>query len=95
MLLCPSQPVLPPPLEDLPPQQTFSSEELAPLVCYSAPFNYSGNPTISLPCGFSEDGLPVSLQLVGQLGGESTIIQTAHTYEQSTEWHKRVAPAAQ
>jgi amidase len=94
MLLCPSMPVLPPTLKEAPPYEIMAPEDSAPLLCFTAPFNFSGNPTISLPSGYSEDGLPISLQLVGHLQKEKSIIQAAHAFEQSTHWHKEIAPAA-
>jgi aspartyl-tRNA(Asn)/glutamyl-tRNA(Gln) amidotransferase subunit A len=54
--------------------------------------NLSGNPGISIPCGFAEmDGvqLPIGLQLIGKPFDEAAILSIAHAYEQSTEWHKR------
>jgi aspartyl-tRNA(Asn)/glutamyl-tRNA(Gln) amidotransferase subunit A len=51
--------------------------------------NLAGVPAISLPCGFTPDGLPVGLQLIGKHFDEEGILKTAYAYEQSTEWHKR------
>ncbi len=45
--------------------------------------------SISLPCGFTDGGLPVGLQQTGKHFDESTVLQAAHAYEQSTDWHKR------
>ena len=56
------------------------------------PFNLPGVPTISLPCGFTSDGLPIGLQLSGRPFEEATILRVAHSYEQATEWHKRRPP---
>lgn len=55
-------------------------------VC-TLPVNIAGLPAISVPCGFSQ-GLPVGMQLIGPHLSESTLLRLAHTYEQSTEWHK-------
>ena len=44
---------------------------------------------ISVPCGFTSENLPVGLQLLGKPFGEETLLQAAHAYEQSTEWHQR------
>ncbi len=51
--------------------------------------NLAGICGISVPCGFTESGLPIGLQLQGKPLGESTILQLAHAYEQATEWHKK------
>lgn len=47
------------------------------------PFNITGHPAISIPCGFI-DGLPIGLQLIGRHGEEASICQIAHAFEQST-----------
>ncbi len=49
--------------------------------------NLAGLPAIALPCGFSREGLPIGLQLIGRAFGEETILRAAHAYEQSTQWH--------
>jgi amidase len=59
---------------------------------FTAPLNYTGSPTISLPNGFTADGVPTSLQLVGRHFRESTIIAAAAAYEAATEWHLRRPP---
>lgn len=51
--------------------------------------NLAGVPAISIPCGFSSQGLPIGLQIIGRHFDEEKILQVAHAYEQSTEWHKR------
>ena len=51
------------------------------LMRFTAPFNFSGSPTISLPCGLRSDGVPASLQLVGRHFEETTLIRTAAAYE--------------
>lgn len=55
----------------------------------TAAFNIYGLPTISLPCGFTADGLPIGLQISGAHFNERTVIALAHAYEQATEWHMR------
>ncbi len=50
------------------------------------PFNLTGQPTISVPCGFTSDGLPIGMQLAGRAWEERTILRAANAYEQSTEW---------
>ncbi len=54
-----------------------------------APFDLSGLPAITVPCGFSTSGLPIGLQIVGAPFAESTVLALAHAYEQATEWHRR------
>ncbi len=55
----------------------------------TAPFNVTGLPALSLPCGFTRAGLPVGLQLVGRPFDESTVLRAGHAYEQATAWHER------
>jgi aspartyl-tRNA(Asn)/glutamyl-tRNA(Gln) amidotransferase subunit A len=51
------------------------------------PFNLTGLPAISVPCGFTGDGLPIGLQIVGHPFDEVTILRCANAYEQATAWH--------
>jgi aspartyl-tRNA(Asn)/glutamyl-tRNA(Gln) amidotransferase subunit A len=53
------------------------------------PANLTGFPAISVPCGFTQGGLPIGLQLTGRPFAEATILQIAHAYEQETTWHQR------
>lgn len=53
------------------------------------PFNFLSLPAISVPCGFSGQGLPIGLQVVGKAFDEAGILQIAHAYEQATDWHLR------
>jgi aspartyl-tRNA(Asn)/glutamyl-tRNA(Gln) amidotransferase subunit A len=55
------------------------------------PVNLAGLPGISVPCGFDQQGLPIGLQIVGNVLREDQIFQTAYAYEQATEWHQRSA----
>lgn len=55
----------------------------------TAAFNIYGLPTISVPCGFTEDGLPIGVQISGAHFDETTVVALAHAYEQATEWHRR------
>ena len=55
-------------------------------------FNHFGTPAMTVPCGFSKDGLPIGLQLVGAPFNELTVLSVAYTYQQSTDWHRRKPP---
>ena len=88
-LVCPSAPLPAMPLEEFPPTLVLPPEAVASFVGFMAPTNFSGHPTISLPCGFSSDELPLGMQLIGRYENEATIISAAHRYEREAGWHER------
>ncbi len=53
------------------------------------PFNLTGLPAVSCPCGFNADGLPIGLQIAGKPFEEATVLRIAHAYQQLTDWHRR------
>lgn len=53
------------------------------------PVNLAGLPGLSLPCGFDQQGLPIGLQLIGNVLREDLVFQVAYAYEQATPWHDR------
>jgi aspartyl-tRNA(Asn)/glutamyl-tRNA(Gln) amidotransferase subunit A len=62
------------------------------LVDVNRPANVSGNPALSIPCGFTSAGLPVGLQLIGPRWGEAGLLAIAASYEDAAEWHKLHPP---
>ena len=56
---------------------------------FTAPFNLLGFPALSIPCGFSESGLPIGVQLVARPWAEATLLQAGQAYEQATAWRQR------
>jgi amidase len=62
---------------------------LQTFLSFTAPFNVSGSPTVTLPCGFAANGLPIGMQLVGAHLSEDVILRAAHAYQQATDWHCR------
>lgn len=76
----------PPPIDD--------AEECARVYPRQArqPFNVTGQPAIAIPAGFTSDGLPLSIQLVGHNFQEARVYRVAHAYEQATGWVKRRPP---
>ena len=53
------------------------------------PFNLTGLPALTLPCGFSTTGMPISMQLVGRPFDEATVLRLGHAYQGVTDWHER------
>jgi aspartyl-tRNA(Asn)/glutamyl-tRNA(Gln) amidotransferase subunit A len=81
ILLTPTTPVVAPPIEGP------NAVELARLLTrYSAPFNLTGLPAITVPCGFTAQGLPVGLQMVAKPWAEAQLLRAAYAYEQATDW---------
>jgi len=62
------------------------------LTRYTAPFNLTGLPALSLPCGYNSDGLPIGLQIIGRRWAEAQVLRGAYAYEQSTDWHIKKPP---
>jgi aspartyl-tRNA(Asn)/glutamyl-tRNA(Gln) amidotransferase subunit A len=66
-----------------------SASQAPALTRFTAPFNLSGVPALSIPCGFTEEGLPIGLQVVSGPWQEAKMLQAGYAYETATEWHKR------
>ncbi|MBT7288575.1 MAG: amidase, partial [Rhodospirillaceae bacterium] len=56
------------------------------MLANTSPYNYTGNPAISVPCGRNEDGLPAGLQLIGKRYDERTIYRAAAAFEANFDW---------
>jgi aspartyl-tRNA(Asn)/glutamyl-tRNA(Gln) amidotransferase subunit A len=56
---------------------------------YHGPFNLTGLPTLSVPCGFSPSNLPIALQLVGKPFDEVTVLRAGYTYQQHMKWFEK------
>ena len=56
---------------------------------FSYPFNMSGNPAASVPCGFTDSGLPVGLQIVGRRTDELGVLNAAAAFESAAPWHDK------
>ena len=90
LLLTPTTPIAAPTVEG-----HDAVEQAGRLTRFTAPFNLAGLPALSLPCGFTTNGLPIGLQIVSRAWAESKVLNAGYAYEQSTEWHLRVPPLAQ
>ena len=90
VLLAPATPIPAPVLGD---KETVlgdgKSDVRSALIRLTRPFNFSGHPACSVPCGFTTDGLPVGMQIVGRPFDEATLLRAADAYQRSTEWHTR------
>jgi aspartyl-tRNA(Asn)/glutamyl-tRNA(Gln) amidotransferase subunit A len=92
VVVTPTVPVAAPRISEL---QSLGINELRPfetkhLLRNTSPFSVLYWPSVSVPCGFTGEGLPVGLQISGKPGADATVLRLAHAYEQATEWHKRV-----
>jgi aspartyl-tRNA(Asn)/glutamyl-tRNA(Gln) amidotransferase subunit A len=52
----------------------------------------AGMPALSVPCGFSSEGLPVGMQIIGDAFDESTVLRIGHAFQRLTDWHRRKPP---
>lgn len=86
VLVCPSMSAPPHPVT---PELLYGPKETRParFQRFTAPFNYNGAPTLSVPCGMNSEGLPLSIQFVGKDLSEPLLIQIGHAYESATTWH--------
>ena len=80
------------PLTSMPAEQLEARTDLARTVLYTAAWNLTGQPALTVPCGFSPEGLPVGLQLVGRPYDEATLIAAGAAYQAVTSWHERRPP---
>lgn len=67
----------------------FDSEAAYESPSFTHPFNLSGLPAMSIPCGFSASGLPIGLQIAGRAFDELTVLRLGQAYQQATSWHTR------
>ena len=68
----------------------FSPErELGTLIPFTCGFNLTGHPAVSVPCGFTSDGLPIGIQLVGQRCKDIRLLALAAAFQERTDWHER------
>ncbi len=81
VMICPNMPALPPPVAEML-DPSLQDPQRADFLTFTAPFDYSGHPTLSLPVGLSASGLPQSIQLVADRLAESTLIKAGVGYEQ-------------
>jgi aspartyl-tRNA(Asn)/glutamyl-tRNA(Gln) amidotransferase subunit A len=93
VLMCPSTPITAPVVGQK--EMVVGSEQVpvrASLLRYTRTFNLTGHPAASLPCGFTGDGLPIGLQVIGRPFDEATVLRVADAYQRITDWHTRRPP---
>ena len=88
LLLIPAQPTASPTVADM---AALGSDPdgFDRLVKFTAPFNTSGSPTITLPAGFTRQGTPVALQLVARHLDEALLVRAGRGFQRETDWHRR------
>jgi amidase len=67
-------------------------EQVAGRLRYTAPFDMSGHPTLTLPGGMTKEGIPTGFQIVGRAFDEAGILAAGHAYQQATDWHLKRPP---
>ncbi len=88
LLLIPAQPIASPTMAQMD-ALGVDPEGFARLVRFTAPFDMSGHPTITLPAGFTRQGLPVAVQLVSARLNEALLVRTGRAFQRVTDWHQR------
>ena len=87
LLLTPTTPIPAPPIIG-----PNAIEQARLLTRFTAPFNLTGLPALSLLCGFTSSGLPVGMQMVASKWSEAKLLRAAYTYEQACGWTNRKPP---
>jgi aspartyl-tRNA(Asn)/glutamyl-tRNA(Gln) amidotransferase subunit A len=85
LLACPTSPVTAPALGE----KVGDPLAMYLMDIYTISANLAGVPALSMPCGFSSDGLPIGLQLMGRWFDEERLLQAAAAYEQRSDWNAR------
>ena len=87
LLIVPTTPIAAPTIEG-----HDAVEQAGRLTRFTAPFNLTGLPALSLPCGFTKEGLPIGLQIISRAWADAKALNAGYAYEQTTEWHKKFPP---
>ncbi|HRJ56647.1 MAG TPA: amidase [Anaerolineales bacterium] len=83
VLMLPTVPISAPVLEG-----ENAIERARLLTRFTSPFNLTGLPALSIPCGFTKENLPIGLQIVSRAWNESGVLRAGYAYQQATDWHK-------
>ena len=83
LLIIPTTPIAAPTIEG-----HDAVEQAGRLTRFTAPFNLTGLPALSIPCGFTSEGLPIGMQIVARAWADAKALNAGYAYEQVAEWHK-------
>jgi aspartyl-tRNA(Asn)/glutamyl-tRNA(Gln) amidotransferase subunit A len=88
VLITPSVPIQTPTIADCTPApgKTAAGGELA---IFTGVFDTTGQPSHSIPCGFTTSGMPIGMMITGHPFDESTVLRVGHAFEKLTNWHQR------
>ncbi len=84
VLLLPTTPITAPLLDG-----ENAVERARQLTRFTAPFNLAGVPALSVPCGFTKEGLPIGLQIISRAWNEAGVLRAGYAFQQATEWHTK------
>ena len=87
VLIVPTTPIAAPVLEG-----ENALERARQLTRFTSPFNLTGLPALTVPCGFTKDGLPIGLQFVSRAWNEAGVLRAGYAFQQATDWHTRKCP---
>jgi aspartyl-tRNA(Asn)/glutamyl-tRNA(Gln) amidotransferase subunit A len=90
ILLTPTVPIPPPSIKELGEHPDRLRPTELNMLRNTRPFNVWGIPAISVPCGFTKEGLPIGVQLAAAPWQEHVVLQAAQAYEQATDWHMKM-----
>jgi aspartyl-tRNA(Asn)/glutamyl-tRNA(Gln) amidotransferase subunit A len=82
VLLTPTTPIAAPTIEG-----HDVVEQAGRLTRFTAPFNLTGLPALSIPCGFTKEGLPIGMQIVSRAWADAKALNAGYAFEQATDWH--------
>jgi Asp-tRNA(Asn)/Glu-tRNA(Gln) amidotransferase A subunit family amidase len=77
------------PRTSIPLEEMVIAVDLPRYIPFTLPWNLTGQPALTVPCGFTSEGLPVGLQVVGRPFGEEAVLGIGRAYEALTEWSRR------
>ena len=88
IIVGPATPIPAPRIDEDSVQVGDSEERFQRLGGFTQAYNVTGQPAISVPCGFTSHGLPIGLQVAGRWWDEQTVLNVAYAFQLETEWHK-------